>query len=176
MLVVILIVMRFSEIATRMTGISTPIFGLSWNPPTSDVAVARRVIAYLEDRRVLYEPAEVEVPRYCVASVLEMRQFLTDLLGVGGIAQELENSLRAMRAACRKFLDDLGVVNGRLHDWEARRWRGSYGTGLDDYILNQALGTLRGVVGVHVGQMAVRYGIDVEDRLASILPTPDNGQ
>ena len=81
-----------------------------------------------------------------------------------------------MRAACRKFLDDLGVVNGRLHDWEARRWRGSYGTGLDDYILNQALGTLRGVVGVHVGQIAVRYGIDVEDRLASILPAPDDGR
>jgi hypothetical protein len=167
---------RFSEIASRMTGISTPIFGVSWNPPISDVAVARRVIAYLEDRRVLCVPAEVEVPRYCVASVIEIRQFLTDQLGAGGIAKELAASLRAMRAACRKFLDDLGVLSGRLDDLEARRWHGRYGHGLDDYLLNQALGALRGVFGVHVGQLAVRYGIDVEDGLASILPAMDEEQ
>jgi hypothetical protein len=99
-----------------------------------------------------------------------MRQFLTDRLGEGGIAEELAASLRAMRAACRKFLEDLGAVNGQLDRWEARRWRGGYGTGLDDFNLNQAIGALRAVVGVHVGQIAVRYGIDVEDGLASILP------
>ncbi len=155
-----------------MTGISTPIFGVSWTPPTSDVEVARRVVAYLENRRVLYDPMDIEVPRHCVTSVLEIRQFLTDQIGAGGIAEELEASLRAMRAACHKFLEDLGPVNARLHGWEARRWHGGYG-GLDDYLLNQALGALRGVFGIHVGQLAVRYGIDVEDRLAAILPATD---
>ena len=102
---------------------------------------------------------------------MEIRQFLTDLIGTGGIAKELEASLRAMRAACqarlhswqarRKFLEDLGPLN----------WHGGYG-GLDDYLLNQALGALPGVFGIHVGQLAVRYGIDVEDRLASLLPPP----
>jgi hypothetical protein len=55
---------------------------------------------------------------------------------------------------------------------QARRWHGGYG-GLDDYLLNQALGALPGVFGIHVGQLAVRYGIDVEDWLASILPAAD---
>jgi hypothetical protein len=39
---------------------------------------------------------------------MEIRQFLTDLIGTGGIAKELEASFRAMRAACHKFLKDLG--------------------------------------------------------------------
>jgi hypothetical protein len=103
---------------------------------------------------------------------MEIRQFLTDLIGTGGIAKELEASLRPMRAACHRFLEDLGPLNARLHSWQARRWHGGYG-GLDDYPLNQGLGALPGVFGIHVGQLAVRYGIDVEDRLASILPAPD---
>jgi hypothetical protein len=43
-----------------------------------------------------------------------------------------------------------------------------------DLQLNQAIGELRGVVGVHVAQLAVRYGLDVEDELAQILPTADD--
>ena len=72
---------------------------------------------------------------------MEIRQFLTDLIGAGGIAKVLEASLRAMRAACHKFLEDLGPLNAWLHSWQARRWHGGYG-GLDDYLLNQALGAL----------------------------------
>ena len=72
--------MNFREIATRLTGISCPVFGVSWNPPEAERTVARRVIAYLEDRRVLYNPGELEVPEHCVESVLEMRRYLTQEL------------------------------------------------------------------------------------------------
>ena len=50
--------MKFSEIAGRLSGFSTPIFGVQWEPPVIDRDVARRVISFLEDRRVLYDPYE----------------------------------------------------------------------------------------------------------------------
>lgn len=49
--------MTFSEIASRPTGVSSPIFGISWNPSEAEVTTARRVAAFLEDRGVLYQPA-----------------------------------------------------------------------------------------------------------------------
>jgi hypothetical protein len=40
------------KILSRLTGFSVPVFGVSWSPPEAERAVARRVIASLEDRRV----------------------------------------------------------------------------------------------------------------------------
>ena len=148
-----------------MTGFSTPIFGVSWEAPTSDVEVARRVVAFLEDRRVLYVPMEAEIRDHCISSVIEIRQFLTNVLGEDGFRPELADSLRAMRAACRKFCAEVEAGGGR--------WGGLWVSGLQDYVLNQALGELRGVFGVQAGQVAVRYGLDVEEGLASTLPVPD---
>jgi len=101
--------MKFSEIANRLTGISTPLVGVSWQPTDLEVSAARRVIAFLEDRRVLYAPEEMEVASHCVDSVLEIRRFLSAELGKLETKSEFAASLRAMRAACRKFLDRVGV-------------------------------------------------------------------
>jgi hypothetical protein len=45
--------MKLVEITSRLTGISCPVFGVSWTPPEPERAIARRVIAFLENRRVL---------------------------------------------------------------------------------------------------------------------------
>src|SRR5260370_30779170 len=74
-------IVKFSEIANRLTGISTPLVGVSWQPTDMEVSAARRVIAFLEDRRVLYAPDSLEVPSHCVESVLEIRRFLSGELG-----------------------------------------------------------------------------------------------
>jgi hypothetical protein len=57
--------MKFSEIASRLTVISTPFGGASWQPSETEIVAARRVIAFLEDRRVLYAPEEMEVASHC---------------------------------------------------------------------------------------------------------------
>lgn len=158
--------MKFPEIAKRLTGFSTPVFGVSWNPPESERAVAKRVITQLEDRRVLYNPSEMEVPDYCVTSVVDIRRMLSRELGSLGDKSALAKSLRAMRTACRKFLDSVqadervvrfGAQTGHFASWQ----------------FNGAVGELRGVFGVHLAQIATQYGLDIEGDLALILPAAD---
>jgi hypothetical protein len=69
--------MKSREIVSRITGLSVPVFGVQWNPPEAECVAARRVLAFLEDRRVLYVPSEMELPQHCVESVLRIREFRT---------------------------------------------------------------------------------------------------
>ena len=159
--------MKFAEIVKRLTGISTPIFGVSWTPVESERMVAKRVISQLEDRRVLYVPSEMEIPSHCVSSVMEIRRLLTTAISDLSDDSELAKSLRAMRAACRKFLvtvsSDERIIHFGAHQGHYESWH-----------FNGAVGELRGVFGIHLAQVASRYGLDIEDELASILPVPDD--
>jgi hypothetical protein len=159
--------MKFQEIASRVTGLSTPIFGVQWNPPESQRAIARRVIAFLEDRRVLFVPSEMEVPQHCVESILRIREFLTRELGGLDSDSPICQSLRAMRAACRKFLATVETDDRRIIEFGAQR--NHYAS----WIFNGAVGELRGVFGIHIATLAASHGLDVEGDLASILPATE---
>jgi hypothetical protein len=125
---------------------------VSWTPAQSDVDAVRRTLVFLEDRRVLYAPDEVEVPWHCVEPVLRIRAFLTDQLGLGGVPDDVAGSL-AMRAAARKFLDATDVEQlDREAGWRSGQILGSAG-----WRLNQALGEMRDVFGIHVACLAVAY-------------------
>lgn len=157
--------MKFEEIINRLTGISCPIFGVSWNPPKTERAIARRVLIFLEDRRVLYSPSEIEIPDHCVQSVLRIREFLTEELTGFHSKDGIAESLRAMRSACRKFLNTIQAeANDRIVHFA--HTPGHYAS----WEFNQALGELRGVFGVHIALLAAQYGLDVENDLAKILP------
>lgn len=157
--------MKFKEIIKRLNGISTPIFGISWDPGQTDKDHAKEVVAFLEDRRVLYNSSEMEIPHYCVESVLEIRKFLTQKIGISQNG-DFQNSLRAMRASCKKFLDTVGV-NGDILRF------GNHNGHWASWMFNGAIGELRGVFGVHLVKIAAMYGLDIEESLAKILPAID---
>ena len=164
--------MKFSEIGRRINGIgiSTPIFGFSvgWVPSESEKNIAREVIIFLEDRRVLYKPYQMEYQDECVQSVLAMRRFLTDKISASS-SDELERNLRAMRGACRNFLDRASIPPNA-----GDRYRYGYDEGQNVLVFNDALGELRSTFGLHIGILAAKYGIDIEDDLEKILPADES--
>jgi signal transduction histidine kinase len=139
------------EAKRRLTGLTLPTVlgtgggGASWTIEAGDKSHARSVLQYLEDRRVLYDPIEVELPLHCWKSVQEMRGRLASFIA-DSQSSELRNPLRAIQAACRQFLTDAPPIEGALqHNDLIRQWT-----------FNQAVGEFRDV--------------DVDEELAKIMP------
>lgn len=155
----------FKDLARSLTGFSTPVFGISWNPTEDRRKIVHGLITFLEDRRALFQDYFMEYGPWIVDSILEIRKQITDTLKLTADDPEIADPLRAMRSACRKFLDKTGAPSARgyrgyMH--EAQMWT--------------ALGELRGIFGLHLARLCVAYGIDVEPELASIFPIPDDGK
>ena len=159
--------MKLKEIAARLTGFGAFGFSANWNPPEAQSIVAKRVIASLEDKRVLYAPESMEVAGHCIESVLGIREMLTRELGGLPPDAELADSLRALRAACRKFMDTIQPSQREIerHGLSHGHWA--------SWVFMGALGEMRGVFGIHLAIIAVRFGLPMERELASIIPAED---
>lgn len=155
---------RAKDYGSRLTGISTPLIGVSWQPTASEREIAEEVLDRLEDRRVLYNPSEAETPEYCSRSVLQIRQILTDAIAKARGKGLLVEHLSAMRAACRNFLDRTEREQGPDYD-AARSW-GHWRF----FDFQDALGQIRGVFGVHLAFIGIRWELEIPPGLASILP------
>jgi hypothetical protein len=149
------------ELLSRLNGLGFGPISASWIPPVLDRDVAASVIAFLDDREVLYASTDDEVILYSMESVERTRRVLTEKLMMGGTDDELADHLRAMRAACRYFART-------IPDWTGRNDPAS-----DEFTFLQALGEFRATFGVHIAYLAAKYQIDVEEGLASILPPAD---
>jgi hypothetical protein len=142
---------KFSEISSRITGYSGPVFGAFWEPPQLDRERARDVIGWLSKRPVVYDPSEGGHSDHAILGVSAIRKALKVELQKGGIANELGDCLRAMHEACETFAAD---------PYDAD----------DPESVGRALGKLREEFGWNVAVIAVRHGIDVPDELVVILP------
>jgi len=153
--------MDYKKILGRVNGVSVPIFGISWNPVDEEKRAAREVLAFLEDRRVLYYPEEREGAQYCRQSVEEIRKALTQCLAElsSSSSADIVKYLKRFRKACRAFCDVIGRPGFDQENHVVQR-----------SVLAQELGRLKRVAGPTVGALSVAYGIDVEDELASIIP------
>jgi hypothetical protein len=155
--------MRFSEILNRLTGISCPVFGVSWIPAETERDIARKLIIYLEPRRVLYSEYEYETIYPCVASVTEIKNYLTLVLQALNENSKLNPYIRSMRNACNKFLNKCPDRD------DFRRYAGIEGN-ISNWIFTSAIGELRCNFGIMIGQISKVYGLDVKDDLAQIIP------
>lgn len=156
--------MKFKDLYNKRTEINCPIFGVSYKPTNDEIKLAKNIIIFLEARRVLYNPSEMEMPSHCITSVVEIKNYLTNEMMSIGQDTELYNYVSAMRKACNKFLNTCN-----LKDDDVKNYGGHWGHWASWYFAS-ALGEMRGLFGVMVLQIAVCYGLDVEDDLASTIP------
>jgi hypothetical protein len=150
-------------IAHRITGISMPFGGMQWaDPGPSDVAIVRRFVLSLEDRRVLYNPMDLEVVSQVETSVHAIREECTKTLQALPPDVFAATPLRLIRAAARRFQDDQHEEFRFLDErWRARGATPGFFT---------ALGAFRATVGQQVALLVAYYDIAVEGDLAAVLP------
>jgi hypothetical protein len=145
----------------RLTGLSLPWLGAQWERVPGDKEVAEETITFLENRRVLFGHRHFEDEHYCVASANEIRHFLTKQISAAH-GRDLADSLRAMRAAARKFVDAAGPA--------ARNFAGGFHA---NKAFGLALGDFRTLMGVQIASIAKHFDLEIEEDLARILPPPD---
>jgi hypothetical protein len=143
--------LHFKELASRLNGVQIPIFGVQWVPAEPERKVVRDTLTFFEDRRVLYNPCAWEMEREVTDSVLRIRDTLTEAIQRLGEDSKAVPAMKAMRMACREYLD---------------RARNHYG----HHDLATDLGRLRALFGLQIALLAIEYGIDLEEDLASIIP------
>lgn len=151
----------------RITGVDLPLGGggVTWEYTEGDKKVARAVVTFLEDRRVLFGDRHCEDEAHCVWSAIAIRRFLTEQITVAQPGKDLEACLRSMRAACRRFVE-AGGPDGSDFFANGRHYRTADLFGL-------ALGDLRTSIGHQLAAILRRYPLEIEEELASILPAVD---
>ena len=89
----------------RLTGISVPFGGLSWDQNTTAKERFQYLLIYLESKRILVNPREMELKSECVQSALEIRHTLTEIVKDAVFEQEDLEIVRNMIGSCNDFLN-----------------------------------------------------------------------
>jgi len=142
---------------------------VSWTPHPSEREDLRKLIVFLEDRRALFDPYDVEAPVLVQQSVQEMRGEVTRALQNLDEDSPAAEQLRTMRDACQQYLTACAGFAG-YPGWRGPpRLYGDLGEeAAEDFVL--ALGELRGAFMACVGQIASTYDIKVHGKLGRLVP------
>ena len=145
------------KLATRLTGILTPTDGINWKPTIVERDKARRLLVYLAGQRALHYPYDREIGTFIVQSILDINERLTRDIEAIPIDSLLRKILRAIQAACHKFLEENQSPSaGYGWPYEAQ--------------LYCTLGELRALFGIHIARIGFTYDLEVDTCLEDILP------
>jgi hypothetical protein len=160
----------------RITGFSTPVFGVSWNPPASDRDAVRKLLAFLEDSRALFNPLSAEVEDHVISSIHAIRHECVTAVGTLGEKAPGIVHVRAIGAACRRFLDEpypaFDDIMDRRRDpyFERDESHGRLRQGTHPAGFYTALGEFRAFVGAQIAMLSALYEVDIHGDLGRILP------
>ena len=150
----------------KVKGVSALGFGASWDISNPDRDAVRGLLTFMEDRRVLYVAQHLEVHGDVERSVHEIRKRCTDALTAISEPAPVREHIRAIRAACRRFLEEPHAEFRNIASFPFGRFR-------DEAGFFTALGELRASIGAQIAVLASYYEIELESELAGILPPED---
>ena len=64
----------------RITGIDVPFGGISWEYTETEKQAIQKLFFFLESKRLLTNPIEMEIKQWCIESALEIKRRLVDTL------------------------------------------------------------------------------------------------
>ncbi|UCI24126.1 DUF6650 family protein [Mesorhizobium sp. B2-8-5] len=109
--------------ARKVTGFSTPLGGIQWSDPgLGESEIVRRFLMFLEDRRVLYNPFDMETEAEVGHPIHQIREEGTKTIQALSADAFAVVPLRAIREAGRRFHDE-GHEDYCHFDYQ---WRGSH--------------------------------------------------
>ena len=91
----------------ELNGISMPIGGISWSKTTTIKDRFQWLLLYLEGKRILVNPAEMELKDECIRSVLEIKSVLMEVVKDIEISETDVSYIRILTRACNDFLDSI---------------------------------------------------------------------
>lgn len=95
----------------EFNGVSTPFGGISWNKSNSVKDKFSFLLIYLESKRILVNPIEMEKKEWCIESVLEMKQQLISITENSVFKKDDLSIIRNMIEACNNYLDTVSCLN-----------------------------------------------------------------
>ena len=108
----------------RLNGFSTPFFGVSWDNVQSSKEWFEKLLFFLESKRILVNPKEMEKQEWCIHSVLEIKQLLSHLPETIKFSNEEYSIIREMINSCNEYLDSVSnldlpniIYKGNDHKW-----------------------------------------------------------
>ena len=95
----------------ELNGVSTPIGGISWNKTHSAKDKFSFLLLYLESKRILVNPIEMEKKEWCIESVLEIKKQLVAIIEEAVFKEDDLNFIRNMIDSCNQYLDSVSVLD-----------------------------------------------------------------
>lgn len=160
--------LKWNDISSRISslGFSIPIFGVSlqWTPSPSERNFAKRTITFLENEGLLYIAFEFERPEDCYNSADKIRDGLTTRMEEIERETEVFKNADEIRKACADFMRNLQreKIDRIAVDYKLKQNQRDF--------FHQSLIGLRVKCGLHIAFLSASYGIDLDERLETILP------
>lgn len=91
----------------KIKGVSIPVGGISWEYTESKKKGIQEMFYYLESKRILTNPMEMEIKEWSEKSAIEIKNKLVEILSKYEYDRVTVKIIKAMIDTCNEFLDDM---------------------------------------------------------------------